>query len=36
MVDNDTWVLKTFKKTMKRADLWWEPMVREFEMLKER
>ena len=36
MVDSDTWVPKTFKEAMKRADLWWEPMVREFEMLKER
>ena len=34
--NTDTWVPKTFYEAMKRPDLWWSPMVQEFEMLKER
>ena len=34
-VDTDTWIPKTFNEAMKKPDLWWEPMVKEFEILKE-
>jgi len=34
-VDTETWIPKTFNKAMKKPELWWEPMVKEFEMLKE-
>ena len=35
IADIDSWVPKTFNNAMKRLDLWWEPMMKEFEMLKE-
>jgi len=35
-VDTDTWIPKTFNEAMKKPHFWWEPMVKEFEMLKER
>jgi len=31
----DTWVPNNFNKVMQRPDIWWEPIVNEFEMLKE-
>ncbi|KAJ3552615.1 hypothetical protein NP233_g12840 [Leucocoprinus birnbaumii] len=36
MVDVDKWIPRTYKEAMTRPDLWWEPMSREIEMLKER
>jgi len=35
-VDTETWIPKMFNEAMKKLELWWEPMVKEFEMLKER
>ena len=35
-VDTDTWIPRTFNEAMRKPELWWEPMVKEFEMLKER
>ena len=35
IADIDSWVPKAFNDTMKWPDLWWEPMMKEFEMLKE-
>jgi len=34
--DTNEWTPKTYTKAMRRPDLWWEPMVKEFEILKER
>jgi len=33
---DDNWISRTFKKVMRRPDLWWEPMVTEIAMLKAR
>jgi len=35
-VDTDTWILRTFNEVIRKPELWWEPMVKEFEILKER
>ena len=35
-VDTDTWIPKTFNEAMRKPELWWELMVKEFKMLKER
>jgi len=32
--ENDNWISRTFKKAMKRPNLWWEPIVAEIAMLK--
>jgi len=34
-VDTDTWIPRTFNKAMRKPELWWELMVKEFKMLKE-
>ena len=36
LTDTENWVPGSFSDAMRRPDLWWEPMVREYEMLKER
>jgi len=33
--DTNKWTPKTYTEAMRRPDLWWEPMVKEFEILKE-
>ena len=35
-IDTDTWIPKTYNEVMKHPDLWWEPMVKEYKMLKQR
>jgi len=34
-VNTNTWIPRTFNEAMRKPELWWEPMVKEFEMLKE-
>jgi len=35
-VEDKNWIPRTFRETMKRQDLWWEPMTTEIAMLKAR
>ena len=35
LTDTEAWIPKSYNEAMRRPDLWWEPMVQEFEMLKE-
>jgi len=34
-VDTDIWIPRTFNEAMRKPELWWELMVKEFEILKE-
>ena len=34
-VNTDTWIPKTYREAMKKANLWWEPMAKEIKMLKQ-
>lgn len=35
VASDDTWLPKSYREAMTRPDLWWEPMNREIEMLRE-
>jgi len=35
-MDTDNWIPSSYTNAIRRPNLWWEPMVREYEMLKER
>jgi len=35
LINTDNWIPSSYTDTMQCPDLWWEPMVREYEMLKE-
>jgi len=34
-MDIDNWIPSSYTNAMQHPDLWWEPIVREYEMLKE-
>jgi len=34
-MDTDNWISSLYTNAMQHPNLWWEPMVREYEMLKE-
>ena len=35
-METDNQIPTTYSEAMRRPDLWWEPMVKEYKMLKER
>jgi len=35
-VDTNTWIPKTYQDVMRRPNLWWKPIAKEIEMLKQR
>jgi len=35
-MNTNNWIPSSYTDTMRCPDLWWEPMVRKYEMLKER
>jgi len=35
LADTKTWVPRTYYEAMRQPELWWEPMVKKYEMLKE-
>jgi len=34
-MDTDNWIPSSYTDAIQCPDLWWEPIVREYEMLKE-